>query len=75
MTVGYAGSKATHLDFNPLELDQLPDQYLSLGTDLNTQVANPFYGYLPASAGALSRPNVGGERLLAMMSRAESVAT
>jgi hypothetical protein len=64
MTVGYAGSKATHLDFNPLELDQLPDQYLSRGADLNTQVPNPFYGHLPASAGLLARPTVAKGQLL-----------
>ncbi len=53
-TVAYAGSKGTHLVLSQgftgtgLNLNQLPDQYHALGPALLTQVANPFYGTLPA---------------------------
>ena len=56
--VGYAGAKGTHLPLYSLNLDQIPDQYLSLGNGLLTQVANPFYGIIPASAGVLGQPTV-----------------
>jgi hypothetical protein len=53
-TVAYAGSKGTHLVLSltytgtSLNLNQLPDSRDSLGAQLLTQVANPFYGVLPA---------------------------
>jgi hypothetical protein len=53
-TVAYAGSKGTHLILSQgytgtgLNLNQLPDSYDSLGSALLTQVANPFFGILPA---------------------------
>jgi outer membrane receptor protein involved in Fe transport len=55
-SLSYAGSKGTHLIIaspytgSGLQLNQIPDQYLSLGSDLLTPVANPFYGVLPASS-------------------------
>jgi hypothetical protein len=54
VTVAYAGAKGTHLILSQgytgtgLNLNQLPDSYDSLGNQLLTQVANPFYGVLPA---------------------------
>ncbi len=39
----YWGSKSTHL-LETWNIDQLPDQYLSLGSHLNDLVPNPFYG-------------------------------
>ena len=54
ITVAYAGSRGTHLVISQgftgstYNLNQLPDQYDSLGSALLTQVANPFYGKLPA---------------------------
>jgi len=45
LSVAYAGSKGTHLPGANQNLDQLPDQFMSLGaTRLNQQVPNPFYG-------------------------------
>ena len=52
LDVHYWGAKATHLstDANSvsstiaLNIDQLPDQYLSLGSGLSALVANPFAG-------------------------------
>jgi outer membrane receptor protein involved in Fe transport len=54
MTVSYAGAKGTHLVLSQgftgtgLNLNQLPDQYDSKGSDLLTQVPNPLYGQIPA---------------------------
>jgi len=54
VTVAYAGSKGTHLILSgtytgtALNLNQLPDGYDSQGAQLLSQVANPFYGVLPA---------------------------
>lgn len=53
VTVAYAGSKGTHLVIgngftgSGYNLNQLPDQYDSLGSKLLQQVQNPFYGKLP----------------------------
>lgn len=44
----YAGSRGTHLWQN-LQLNQLPDQFLALGTDLQRVVPNPFRGLIPAA--------------------------
>lgn len=54
ITVAYAGSRGTHLVISQgftgstYNLNQLPDQYDSLGSALLKQVTNPFYGKLPA---------------------------
>jgi hypothetical protein len=61
---GYVGSKATHLSFSVLQINQLPDQDLSLGPALLNPVPNPFYGVLPASAGTLGLATVTQEQLL-----------
>ena len=55
-SLAYAGSKGTHLIIaspytgSGLQLNQIPDQYLSMGNDLLTPVANPFFGILPAGS-------------------------
>ena len=55
-SLAYAGSKGTHLIIaspytgSGLQLNQIPDQYLSMGNDLLTPVPNPFYGVLPAGS-------------------------
>jgi len=52
--VAHAGAKGTHLVLSSgftgtgLNLNQLPDNYHSLGSALLNQVSNPFYGVLPA---------------------------
>jgi hypothetical protein len=54
--VAYAGAKGTHLvgasayTASGLNLNQLPDQYQSLGSALLDQVANPFYGQFPSTS-------------------------
>ena len=50
----YAGSRGVHLPGGNQNLNALPTNYLSLGTGLNTQVANPFYGLV--KTGTLSQP-------------------
>jgi len=59
----YASSGGRHLAWTTgagggVNLDQIPDQYLSLGSALLKQVPNPFYGVLPASVGVLGQPTV-----------------
>ena len=68
-SVAYAGAKGTHLvgasayTASGLNLNQLPDQYDSLGSQLLTQVANPFYGQFPATS-PLGSPTVAEGYLL-----------
>jgi hypothetical protein len=60
----YWGNKGTHLATDTasvsgpvsLNLDQLPDQYLSLGSQLNASVPNPFYGL--GLGGILASPTI-----------------
>ena len=59
--IAYAGSKGTHLPAD-IGLDQLPSQYLQLGSALNTQVKNPFFGQI--SSGTLAQPTVAQSQLL-----------
>jgi hypothetical protein len=58
----YAGSKGVHLPRGSQNFNALPPQFLSLGTALNTQVANPFYGIV--KNGTLSQPTVQQGQLL-----------
>jgi Carboxypeptidase regulatory-like domain/TonB dependent receptor len=60
--IAYAGNKGTHLG-SPV-LNQLPDQYLSLGSKLSQLVANPFFGLVPSTAGTLAQPTVQYGQLL-----------
>jgi hypothetical protein len=60
--MAYAGSKGTHLQGFSQYLNQLPDNYLSLGTALDNQVANPFFGLI--QSGPLSTPTVAKSQLL-----------
>jgi len=69
VTVAYAGAKGTHLVLSQgytgtgLNLNQLPDQYDSLGAALLNPVANPLYG-LVAAGSPLSSPTVAEGYLL-----------
>jgi hypothetical protein len=44
-------------------LDEMPDQYLALGAQQNTQVANPFYGIVPANSTLGSSKTVAQKQL------------
>ena len=61
--VAYAGSKGTSLPVSAQTINQLPDQHLSLGTALNDQVPNPFFGSSIAPGG-LSQPTIARGQLL-----------
>jgi hypothetical protein len=55
VTVGYQGSQGRQLPIGyqsggALNINQLPSQYLSLGTALNNKVANPFSGFIPSTS-------------------------
>jgi len=70
LTVAYAGSRGTHLllqgwaTVSNTNLNQLPDQYFSMGPDaLEAKVPNPFYGII-TTPGALSGPTVATGQLL-----------
>ena len=54
-TVGFSGSKGTHLRAGSYNLDQLNPQYLSLGNALNSEVPNPYSGIVP---GPLGNPTI-----------------
>ena len=62
--VGYAGSRGVHLPLYSVNLDQIPNQYLSMGSGLLTQVPNPFYGTILQSAGILGQPTIAQGYLL-----------
>jgi hypothetical protein len=55
---GYLGSKLTRLGVPDINLNQLTVEQLALGAQLTQQVANPFYGQVPAgsSLGTLTVP-------------------
>jgi hypothetical protein len=53
--VAYSGSHGVHL-MGILERDQLSPQYFQLGNQLNSQVANPFYGAI--TQGQLATPTI-----------------
>ncbi len=57
----YWGNKGTAL-LNTWNIDQLPDQYLALGSKLSNLVTNPFYGLI--SSGALASKTVALQQLL-----------
>lgn len=59
--IAYAGSKGTGLP-GSIQANQLPDEFLKLGTALNQQVANPFFGLV--NIGTLAQPTVSRGQLL-----------
>jgi hypothetical protein len=61
--VAYGGAKGTHLPLT-WQRDTLPDQLLSLGTQLTQNVPNPFYGAVTAVGSTLLQPTVSRGQLL-----------
>ena len=61
-SLAYGASKGVHLQaqgantWSASNINQLPDQYLSMGSDLETLVPNPFFGKI--ATGQLSQPTV-----------------
>ena len=62
LSVAYAGSKGTHLPGPDQQLDQLPPEFMALGSKLQDQVANPFFG--TTTLGTLAQPKVAYGQLL-----------
>ncbi|MEO8595451.1 MAG: carboxypeptidase regulatory-like domain-containing protein [Candidatus Solibacter sp.] len=58
----YAGASGSHLPTGTYQLNSLATQYLSMGTALNTQVTNPFYGLV--KTGTLAQKTVAQGQLL-----------
>jgi hypothetical protein len=63
LDVAYAGNSGVKLQANAA-LNQLPDEYLALGNDLNRVVANPFFGVLPAASSIGRATTTYGQLLL-----------
>ncbi len=63
VTVGYAGSLGRNL-LSPVNLNQLPDSALALGSQLLQQVPNPFFGVITDPTSLLSRPTVQAGQLM-----------
>jgi hypothetical protein len=61
--IAYGGAKGTHLPFGSINFNTLPDQDLSMGNALVTQVQNPFYGTI-SSTYSLGAPTVSAGQLL-----------
>jgi hypothetical protein len=67
LEVGYVGSRSYHLQPSPtgngnMNINQLPLNYLSMGSALNTAVPNPFYGH--GGTGVIGNPTVAQAQLL-----------
>ncbi|MDQ2900063.1 MAG: TonB-dependent receptor [Acidobacteriota bacterium] len=62
LSVAYAGSKGTHLPGPDQQLDQLPPEFMALGSKLQDQVANPYFGLV--TLGTLAQPKVAYGQLL-----------
>lgn len=62
LSMSYAGSKGTHLPGPSQQLNQLPPEFLSLGSRLQEQVPNPFFGQV--QLGTLAQPRVAYGQLL-----------
>jgi hypothetical protein len=71
LSLAYAGSKGTNLELqgfatvSNINLNQIPDQYFSLGSAaLLAQVRNPFYGIITSPGTIMSQPTVAAGMLL-----------
>jgi hypothetical protein len=71
--VAYLGSKNTRLGIPDANINQLPSQYLSMGSALLTRVANPYLGQIPASS-SLGAPTIAQQQLLRPFPRFTTVA-
>jgi hypothetical protein len=60
--VGNRGRKQQQSREGGIDFDQLPVSYLSLGSQLEASVANPFYGFI--TAGSLNQPTTTRGQLL-----------
>jgi hypothetical protein len=73
LEAAYAGNSGVHLPMaGQIQLNAISSQYLSLGTALNDQVPNPFYGLV--QVGTLAQPTVQRGQLLRPYPQYTSVA-
>jgi hypothetical protein len=70
---GYLGSKLTNLGVPDVNLNQLRVEQLALGPQLTRQVANPFYGQIPASS-TLGQQTIAAQQLLRTFPRFTTVS-
>jgi hypothetical protein len=63
VTAGYVGNAGVHL-YTPIEVNQIPDSDLALGSKLISVVANPFYGVITDPTSTLSLATVQYGQLL-----------
>ncbi len=63
LSVGYTGSKITHVGIPDTNIDQLTVQQLATGNPLLKKVANPFFGEIPRSS-SLGDPTIAAGQLL-----------
>ncbi len=64
LELSYVGNHSVHVVTSGFNLNQLPTKYFSMGTALNTLVANPFFGHVAASGCGLEQPTVRQGQLL-----------
>jgi len=63
VTAGYVGNVGVHL-YTPINVNQIPDADLALGSKLISVVANPFYGVITDPTSTLSLATVQNGQLL-----------
>jgi hypothetical protein len=73
LEVAYLGSKNTRLGIPDANINQLPSQYLTMGSALLTRVANPYFGQIPGSS-SLGGANIAEQQLLRPYPRFTTVA-
>ena len=64
LTVSYVGNHGTHLLLGSFNRSQLNPSFYSLGSSLNDQVPNPFFGRISASSCGLDQPTIARGHLL-----------
>ncbi len=62
--VTYVGNHSVHVLGSSLNLNQLDPKYFSMGSALNSAVANPFFGHITSSGCGLDQPTVAQGQLL-----------
>ena len=62
--IAYGGAKGTHLPIDSPQIDQLPDQYLSLGNALLDNVVNPYSPIITSAGSPLAQSTVQRGQLL-----------
>jgi hypothetical protein len=76
LELGYLGSKGQHLidgESGGATLNQLPTSAFALGSALETQVPNPFYGIITTPGSSLAQPTVTRRQLLTAFPQYTSV--